>query len=179
MDNIQLEYDEYYANKRQRWEQNKLKNKIAVYDELLQNISSENIFNLIDKNKSKNYVILHKVSFVVMPCFVTKRKKLFYNFDPFGKGTIYNLLSKSLPENYTIHVYEPFYVDEYIFVLYISWNKLRVKNYIKIRSSLREKLMPCDVDAYVRMQEDLVNQEILEKKMRRSKVNKLSKDTRI
>lgn len=175
---IQLEYDEYYSNRSLKLEKTLLNQKVAVYEELLQNISSENIFNKMEKARgnSKNYTILHDVSFVTISCFVRKRKKLFYNFDPYGKGTIYSLLSKSLPEKCVIRIYEPLSFDEYEFILYISWNKLTIKDKFMIRTNMKEKLMTCDIESYVLMQKEHSYQETLEKKLRRCK---LSKDIKI
>lgn len=179
----QLEYEEYNANEEERRKEDKINRKLAVYNELLQNISSENLLNSIAeaKIKNKNYVVLNEVAFVMLECYITARKKLVYEYDPYGKGSIYDLLLKSVPDECKIHVDEPWSMNDYEFKLYISWNKLSIKDKYKLwKDDGVEKFMQCDIHAYHHMIEDLSYQRTMNKLNNKLNKNLLStKETRI
>lgn len=108
--------------------QEKYIRKCVVYNELSKIISQGNVADKIGKAKfeDKNYAI------IVNKCFnrfftngeIKNKKKLIYNFNPYGQGTIYHKLSELLPKGYKIHVYEPWSVHLHQCVVYVSWGEL-------------------------------------------------------
>lgn len=110
-----------------RYYQEKHKRKCLIYDNILRNVSVVTLADKIGKAKfdSENYVVIYREIFSKLIDSVEFGvKELIYNFDPYNKGTIYQVLSKSLPKGYKIHVDEPWSIHLYQCVLYISWSEL-------------------------------------------------------
>ena len=144
--------DEDPVNQRNKYKQWKLERKCAVYDEFLENISAKNVATKIAeaKVKGKNYAILHNFSVNKLFGYVHGRKKIATKFDPYDKGTIFDLLTKSLPTGYQVHIDEPWKPNWfYEFRLYISWGELTFWDNVVLWSQGNdERLMPCDERRY-------------------------------
>ncbi len=109
--NREIEYEKQKQN-------NKINNiKCRIYEELLASISELNINKLIKiaKDHNDNFVVIYSVLELV-PTY-DQIKELILNFDPYGLGTIYDLLLK---HKYRVGLVERSFVF-YECILYVYW----------------------------------------------------------
>ena len=127
-----VDFQEYST--RDKEEKHQSCKKHDVYDEMYSDIQHYKIAKKIGLAESNNqhYIILFNVNFNLSDGHVTNRKDLVYNFDPYEKGTIYNILNDSLLDNYKIFVDECESYTSYTFRLYLSPNELTVWDKISL-----------------------------------------------
>jgi hypothetical protein len=94
------------------------------YKNLLEIISPENLANTIAKarNKGKNYVIIYE-QLDIMPFLAGgETRHIITKYNPYGKGTIHDILTTLLPKGYEAHYrYDFFY---FAYIIYISWGEI-------------------------------------------------------
>ena len=120
----QVQKVKYEAEKPLREAKKKYQSKCDFYDELYAKISETKLVDAIAKAtiKGKNYLILDIALFLIPFYGEFRRKKLVHKFDPYGKGTIYDILTKSLPAGYEVLDNESSVFYDY--TLGISWGEI-------------------------------------------------------